>query len=81
MINFDKSTRTHYLDTLNYTPPIFFEYAVLPNIVSLSILKSPIKLHKGYLNVAGLFFSKKKCPTQANPYPIKNIIRKFPNVK
>jgi hypothetical protein len=22
------------------------------------------------VNVAGLFFSKKKCPTQANPYPM-----------
>lgn len=32
--------------------------------------QSPIKLYNGYLNVAGRFFSKKKCPTHANAYPV-----------
>lgn len=32
-------------------------------------MKSEAKLNKGYLKVAGLFFSKKKCPIHANPYP------------
>src|SRR5690606_1374137 len=39
----------------------------LPLTVSRNRRKSPIKLHSGYLNVAGRFFSKKKCPTQAKP--------------
>ena len=39
----------------------------LPVTVSKKSRKSPIRLHSGYLNVAGRFFSKKKCPTQAKP--------------
>lgn len=30
-------------------------------------MKSEAKEKSGYLKVAGLFFSKKKCPTHANP--------------
>src|SRR5690606_17488124 len=38
-----------------------------PLTVSKNIRQSPIRLHSGYWNVAGRFFSKKKCPTQAKP--------------
>ncbi len=38
-------------------------------MINYIYLKSPNKLYNGYLNVAGLFFSKKKCPIQAQPYP------------
>lgn len=44
---------------------------LLPVMVSFSIFISPMKLYIGCLKAAGLFFSKKKCPNQENPYPIK----------
>jgi hypothetical protein len=47
----------------------------------LYILKSPLKANKGYLKVAGLFYSKKKCPIQANPYPEKTAIGKYATFK
>ena len=49
-----------------------------PVKVYLSNRKSPLKLISGYLKVAGLFFSKTKCPTHAKPYPTIGTIRKFP---
>ena len=39
-------------------------------------LKSEINDQNGYLKVAGLFFSKKKCPTHAKPYPTTGRIQK-----
>lgn len=56
---------------MNYYKVLSFEASNdnLLESISKYILKSDFKLHKGYLNVAGLFFSKKKCPTHANPYP------------
>ena len=38
--------------------------------ISYHRLKSPMILKAGYVNVAGLFNSKKKWPTQAKPYPM-----------
>ena len=37
--------------------------------MSLNITISPMMLYNGYLNVAGLFFSINRWPSQANPYP------------
>jgi|LakMenE18May11ns_1017448.scaffolds.fasta_scaffold9816094_1 hypothetical protein len=51
---------------------------LLPVKVYMSNRRSPLKLISGYLKVAGLFFSKTKCPTHANPYPTIGTIRKFP---
>jgi hypothetical protein len=39
--------------------------------MSKNNLKSDVRLQKGYLKVAGLFFSKKALPTQAKPYPTR----------
>ena len=39
---------------------------ILPLRISHHSRQSPIRLNQGYLNVAGLLCSKKKCPTQAN---------------
>jgi hypothetical protein len=36
-----------------------------------------MKLQKGYLKVAGLFFSTKKCAIHANPYPANNEYSKY----
>lgn len=36
--------------------------------MSLNIIQSHAFAHRGLLNAAGLFFSKKKCPDQANGY-------------
>jgi hypothetical protein len=36
-------------------------------------MKSLATLYTGYRKVAGLFFSKKKCPIHANPYPSTGI--------
>jgi hypothetical protein len=44
-------------------------------------LKSPLKLSQGYLNVAGTFFSKKKCPIHEIPYPITKTNSKLPKLK
>jgi hypothetical protein len=40
---------------------------ILPTQISLNITQSPIRLYNGWRKVAGRFFSKKKCPTHANP--------------
>jgi hypothetical protein len=45
----------------------------LPVNKSKNKIKSDNKLYSGYLKVAGLFFSKKKCPIQAKPYPTNGI--------
>ena len=39
---------------------------ILPIRMSLYITQSPTNEYSGCLNVAGRFFSKKKCPTHAN---------------
>lgn len=44
---------------------------ILPVAISVHSLISPYKENHGYLKVAGLFYSKIKCPTHANPYPIR----------
>ena len=46
----------------------------LPFNKSQNNKKSLTKLYSGYLKVAGLFFSKKKWPIHAKPYPIIGII-------
>ena len=38
-----------------------------PVRMSLNITQSPMNEYSGCLKVAGRFFSKKKCPTHANP--------------
>ena len=39
---------------------------IRPMSMSRHITQSPSRLYQGWLKVAGRFFSKKKCPTQAN---------------
>ena len=36
-----------------------------------------MRLKKGYVKVAGLFFSMKKCPNQAKLYPARSAKRKL----
>lgn len=50
-----------------YNKSIINQNYLCPVAISLNSLKSPLRLSSGYLNVAGLLFSKKKCPTQAKP--------------
>ena len=45
------------------------KHGISPNKTYLYITQSPMNDQIGWLKVAGLFFSKKKWPTQANPYP------------
>ena len=65
---------------MNFLAASFSFVSRLPLSVSKYIMKSLARDHNGYLNVAGLFFSKKKCPTQANPYPAKGTYRKLDHV-
>ena len=44
---------------------------------SMNILWSPIKLKIGYLNVAGLFCSMKKCEVQARPYALNAAVSRY----
>lgn len=60
----------HRISKYFYLPGSNFS---LPFNKSKKRIKSDAKLNSGYLKVAGLFFSKKKCPTQANPYPTNGI--------
>ena len=43
----------------------------------MNILWSPIKLKIGYLNVAGLFCSMKKCEVQARPYALNAAVSRY----
>lgn len=60
---------------------INYQNYLWPLAISLNIRISPLKLNQGYLKAAGLFFSKKKCPTQEKPYPMISANKTLMNVK
>ena len=62
-----------------YNMHLYLDYHILNLIVerSMNILWSPIKLKIGYLNVAGLFCSMKKCEVQARPYALNAAVSRY----
>jgi len=54
-----------------------FHIFTLPNQRLRYIAQSPIKLYKGRLKLAGLFFSKPKCFTPAKPKPQGRLYSRF----